>query len=115
MLRCSEALGVLKCPQQGSDTAPCVFKGHSGIRETHLGMGAAKGKGGRKMPLALIQIKDGLADPSSPRKSHSIFWNHLAFPCLSPPSESVICAPCSFLQCLGGPQIFSLPEQCSVC
>ena len=87
-------LGALKCPKQGSDTLRCVFKGHSGIHARHaLGEGAAKEKGGRKMPLALIQIKDGLAGPSSPRKSHSITLDHLAFPFLSPPSVSIICAP----------------------
>lgn len=64
MLRSSDfiltTLGALKGPKKGNDTVRCVYKGYSGVRVEHtLGEGGAKGKGGKKMPLALIQMRDG--------------------------------------------------------
>lgn len=64
MLRSSDfiltTLGALKGPKKGNDTVRCVYKGYSGVRVEHtLGEGEQRAKGGRKMPLALIQMRDG--------------------------------------------------------
>lgn len=86
MLRCSEALGVLECPKQGSDTVQCVFKGHSGIRETRLGRGGSKGKKGKEDATRPYPDKGWVGGPLL---SQEVSPHHLGSPGfpLSQPSQ----------------------------
>lgn len=105
-------LGTVKRSKQRRDTIRCVYKGYSGIRVEHaLGEGAAKGKPGKKMPLAIIQVRNSVAsDLSASMKSRAITAGDLSFPFsgLPPLLRSVQpSAPLYLLQHLRGPQSVS--------